>query len=176
MKYWAGKYTVPVDVFYSYSRCYPVINSSGVHLGKLCVHINIKVDATQHGKSTQKKVTSDQPEFVVGPGARHTERETHVSSSSKDIDTMTSGLDKPVSSRVMFSTRPSTLREIRIPTGESEVEESSPKKAELGAQQIEVISELIERGQQLRSKMVESILNQRTEREESSNKKQEQLS
>ena len=110
----------------------------------------------------------------MGPGARLSERRLHESLSNDDIHTVVCDQGKVVSGR----DKRSTLKEINVPTCgndiEHEMEQGAPEKARLGAQQLEVISELIERGQQLRSKMVESIINQRTERGESPERKQEQ--
>lgn len=148
-------------------RRYPVVNSSGVCLGKLCVDIRIEINMQQGEEGSmhkQKKVTLAQPEFIVGPGTRFRERGAHESppnSLSKDISTMVG-----VQNRVSGGPTLSTTKEIHIPTGDEETEKHMPERMELGTQQIEVISELIERGQQLRSRMVESIINQAASREE----------
>lgn len=148
-------------------RRYPVVNSSGVCLGKLCIDIRIEIN-TQQGEEEpmekQKKVTLGQPEFIVGPGACFRERgarESPSDSLSKDICTMVG-----VQNKVSGGSTLSATKEIHIPTGNKEAEKRVPERMELGTQQIEVISELIERGQQLRSRMVESIINQGTSREE----------
>ena len=110
----------------------------------------------------------------MGPGAHLSERRLHNSFSPEVISTMVCDQDKVVSGRA----KRSALKEINIPTGgneiEHEVEQGVSEKVGLGAQQLEVISELIERGQQLRSKMVESIVNQKTEKVEVPDRKQEQ--
>ena len=113
----------------------------------------------------------------MGPGARFSERRVHDRSSfnlsNEDIGTMVGDQNKIVSGR----TKRSALKEINIPTGGRaiEMEQSVPERAGLGAQQLEVVSELLERGQQLRSKMVESIINQRTNREESPPDRKQEL-
>ena len=122
----------------------------------------------------KKEVTLAPPEFIVGPGARLGERRLHDSLSTEVISAMVGDQDKVVSGRA----KRSALKEINVPTVgneiEHEVELGESEKLGLGAQQLEVISELIERGQQLRSKMVESIINQKTERVEAPERKQEQ--
>lgn len=112
----------------------------------------------------QKRVTLGQPEFIVGPGTHFREggaRESPPNSLCKDLTTMVG-----VQNRVSGGPTLSATKEIRIPSGDEETEKRVPERMELGTQQIEVISELIERGQQLRSRMVESIINQATSREE----------
>ena len=168
-------YTIYVYCFLVLTRCYPVVNSSGVHLGKLCVLIRIKTATQLKEEPTLKKtVTLAPPEFIVGPGARLSERKLQDSSSYEDIQTVVGDQNTVVSGRA----KRSALKEINIPMGgndvEHEMEQGVAEKTGLGAQQLEVISELIERGQQLRSKMVESIINQRTERGESLERNQEQ--
>lgn len=146
-------------------RRYPVINSSGVCLGKLCINIRIEISTQQREEESmqkQKKVTLGQPEFIVGPGSRFHEkgaRESPANSPSKYLSTMVG-----VQNRVSGGSRVSDAKEIHIPTGGEE--KCVPERTELGTQQIEVISELIERGQQLRSRMVESIINQGASKEE----------
>ena len=139
-----------------------MINSSGVHLGKLSVHISIKVSAqSREEPAAQRKVTLDVPEFIVGPGPSLDERMTHKKTSNERTGTLV-GEQGRVESDLM---RYGNVKEIHVPTGsreEGEEEEEGGVRAgertELGTQQIEVISELIERGQRLRNKMVESIV------------------
>ena len=122
----------------------------------------------------KKKVTLAPPEFIVGPGARLSEKRLHNSFSTEVVSTMVGDQDKVMSGRA----KRSALKEINSPTGvnkiEHEVEQGVSEKVGLGAQQLEVISELIERGQQLRSKMVESIVNQKTEGVEAPEREQKQ--
>ena len=124
----------------------------------------------------KKKVTLAPPEFIIGPGARLSEGQFHDSLSTEVNSTMACNRDMVVSGRA----KRSALKELNIPVDGNETLREmeggvSEEKLGLGAQQLEVISELIERGQQLRSKMVESIISQKTERlEETSEKKQEQ--
>ena len=138
-----------------------MVNSSGVCLGKLCVHIRIELSAQLNKESTkkQRKVNFDQPEFIVGPGARFGGSRAHgspLSSPSKDVGTVVGGQDR-VGSSHGHSSAP---KETHTPTDRGELEGCVLEGTELGARQIEVISELIERGQQLRNRMVESIVTQ----------------
>lgn len=159
-------------------RHYPIVNSSGVHLGKLSVHIRIKT-ATQpmEEPALKKKVTLAPAEFIIGPGARLRERRLHDSISTEVVSTVVGGEDKVVSGRAKYGAL--NLKKINAPMGGNEIEHEmeqsvSEERVGLGAQQLEVISELIERGQQLRSKMVESIINQKTDGVEAPERKQEQ--
>ena len=157
---------------------YSIVNSSGVHLGKLSVHIRIKTASQpMEEPALKKKATLAPAEFIIGPGARFRERSLHDSVSSEVVSTVVGDQDKFVSGRAKFGAL--NLKEINAPMGGKEIEHEmeqgvSEERVGLGAQQLEVISELIERGQQLRSKMVESIVNQKTDGVEASEKKQEQ--
>jgi hypothetical protein len=121
-------------------------------------------------------VTLAPAEFIVGPGARlQGERRLHDSVSTEVVSTAVGGQYKVVDGRTKYG----ALKEIYTPMGRSEIEQEmewgvSEERAGLGAQQLEVISELIERGQQLRSKMVESIVNRKTDGVEAPKKKEEQ--
>lgn len=164
-------FTVCDDVFY---RRYPVVNGSGVHLGKLCVDIGIKVNPQQREESAQKKVTLGQAEFIVGPGATFREikhRNTPLKLFKEDTSTLVGEQNKSECSLTTATTTESMVPKetVHIPAAdERESGWSVPgEKTELGIHQLEVISELIERGQLLRSKMVRSIVSEGANREES---------
>lgn len=131
-------------------------------MGKLCVHVRIKTTTQQLTEvPSLKKIALAPTELVIGLGACLRERRVHKSPSSEDVGAMVGDQNIVALGRA----KRSALKEINIPTDANEMEQSPPEKVMgLGAQQLEVISELIERGQLLRSKMVESIISQRTER------------
>ena len=125
----------------------------------MCVQIKIKTSPPAKEVPAQRKVALNPPEFVVGPGASLRERQFENSPPNlpkEYMNTLVGEQNKAEVSR----TRRGILREIHVPTGREEVEERGMEGVELGARQMEVISELIERGQQLRSEMVKSIVNQ----------------
>ena len=145
-------------------RCFPVINSSGVHLGKLCVHISIKA-STQSRREVppQKKVTLDVPEFIVGPGQSWEKQQKTRSGLYKMSNEDVSALVRERDQMEKDQMSPCGVKAPQVVTGGSEEERgegggSGPWRAELGTQQMKVISDLIERGEKLRNMMVESIL------------------
>lgn len=134
----------------------PIVNPKGLHLGKLTVIVSIQPVEQKQGPSLLHKHSSatqdDPPEFIIGPSAGKFKQ-----NSPPDPDKIQSG---DVSS--------SMNKERRAPYVEWEAAKSpkpqlqSDVKEErgitnIGPQQLEVISELIDRGNKLSEEMMQSL-------------------
>lgn len=154
-------------------RFYPVVNSDGIHLGKLQVRISLELPANDAKPSTEKQteVQSVHPEFIVGPGAtlHHQEGLYRSPEGDREVDTVIGYLNQRKTTTMETGSSPQKMAQqlsINTAHGSTSATASLPSmKAESSPevcrrQQIEVISELIEQGRKLREAMVKSVLDQ----------------
>ncbi len=119
----------------------PIVNSKGLCLGKINICVSIHtVEKKKVVATSEDRV--DSPELIVCPNTNH------VTSRSTDtlVPVITASSEGPIQNS----------------PSEKEADRSD---VSIGPQQLEVISELIERGSRLRSEMVQSLAKGVTERQ-----------
>ncbi len=116
----------------------PIVNPKGLCLGKINICISIQ-PAEQKKMATSSKARVDSPELIVCPG---TKQSSAITITNKSI-----GEQEPVI--VASSKSP-----IQYSPCDDEADKSD---VSIGPQELEVISELIDRSSKLRSEMVQSL-------------------
>lgn len=160
--------------FLIFQRLYPIVNAERVCFGRLKVRISLELASRKLPNGMPKVRVSEprepvrSPEFVVGPGASTAAGKNRGTFSDlrpqkdRDVDTVISYLRKRdeggVEQRVAEATGPP-----RVASGGDRGEPTSGTGGDLeevgvGGKQLEVISELIERGKKLREAMLHSML------------------
>ena len=138
-------------------RSYPIVNTDGICFGRLQVQVSLEVSEAT-GKPPTREVVPSKPEFTVGPGARAKRK----SSPEKDVDTIIGCLNSGLKRAAVGEPERQTGKEdnmegvVHVPSGKSTDE--LVQTANPGRQQVEVISDLIEKGRKLRDAMLQSML------------------
>ena len=135
-----------------------VTNPKGLHLGRLTITFSMQVLEHRLSGHLSKRSASDHtdpPEFVVGPGVgkfrgRNSLKPTSASTNDREEgeDVLEAREEPPPNSHVHQLSR--DVESDGVPEDTSDVS--------IGPQQLEVISQLIDRGTKLREEMIHSLV------------------